>query len=41
MIHADFQSYAKTVKKFMNGTLTKTEFRAELDKVLPTKEKRA
>lgn len=40
MLHADFQSYAKAVKKFMNGNLTKTEFHAELAKVLPTKEKR-
>lgn len=40
MLHADFQSYAKVVKKFMNGTVTKTEFHTELAKVLPTKEKR-
>lgn len=40
MLHADFQSYAKVVKKFVNGTITKTEFQAELSKVLPTKEKR-
>jgi hypothetical protein len=38
--HADFQTYSKTVKKYLNGSITKTEFHAELSKVLPTKEKR-
>jgi hypothetical protein len=39
--HADFQLYAKAVKKYLNGSVTKAEFHAELAKVLPTKEKMA
>jgi len=38
--HADFATYTKSIKKFLNGSITKTEFHAELSKVLPTKEKR-
>lgn len=38
-MHADFQTYAKAVKKYLNGSITKTEFHAELAKVLPTKDK--
>lgn len=37
--HADFQAYAKSVKKYLAGTITKTEFHAEMAKILPTKEK--
>lgn len=40
-MHADFQTYAKAVKKYLNGSITKTEFHAELAKVLPTKDKLA
>ena len=38
--HADFAAYSKSVKKFLSGSITKTEFHAELAKILPTKEKR-
>jgi hypothetical protein len=38
--HADYQAYARAVKKFLSGSITKTEFHAELSKILPTKEKR-
>ena len=37
--HADFATYSKAIKKYLNGSITKTEFHAELSKVLPTKEK--
>lgn len=37
--HADFATYSKAIKKYLNGGITKTEFHAELSKVLPTKEK--
>ena len=37
--HADFANYAKSLKKYLNGSVTKAEFHQELTKILPSKEK--